>query len=284
MSNSHYNEFKIINKIHYNKFKFVRVIPKGKKYFVWFQSRIGDDSTKIKFFECINNSYSLIKPFNICCDFKHLSCGDNGTVLYGTIFNYESVNYFNIENIYYYKNKNVMRENWINKYKYFNDILTKYISQTGYSKNDILFISSLIYKLPKNIISIKDIVPYQIYCLQYLFNNSDKVYYKVELNSNNKKIIKKYTVKCCINHDEYDIFDNDTFISKAYIPDYKTSVYMNNIFRNIRENKNLDLLEESDDEDDFENIYIDKYVDLEKKQLMNLEYDNTFQLWKPVIR
>ena len=29
---------------------------------------------------------------------------------------------------------------------------------------------------------------------------------------------------------------------------------MNDLFRNIKENSNLDLLEESDDEDEFENI------------------------------
>mgnify|MGYP003328747202 CR=1 FL=1 len=46
-----------------------------------------------------------------------------------------------------------------------------------------------------------------------------------------------------------------------FIPDYKTSVMMNNIFRKIKENKNLDYIEESDDEDDFQNIDIDKYVD-----------------------
>ena len=35
---------------------------------------------------------------------------------------------------------------------------------------------------------------------------------------------------------------------------------MNNIFRNIKENTNLDALEESDDEEEFENISLDKYV------------------------
>ena len=38
----------------------------------------------------------------------------------------------------------------------------------------------------------------------------------------------------------------------AYIPDYKTSVMMNKLFRNIKENANLDALEESDDEAEFE--------------------------------
>ena len=35
---------------------------------------------------------------------------------------------------------------------------------------------------------------------------------------------------------------------------------MNSLFRNIKENGNLDLLEESDDEEEFENIALDKFV------------------------
>ena len=38
---------------------------------------------------------------------------------------------------------------------------------------------------------------------------------------------------------------------------------MNSIFRNIKENQNLDL-EESDSEDEFENIDVDKFVNLKK--------------------
>ena len=38
----------------------------------------------------------------------------------------------------------------------------------------------------------------------------------------------------------------------AAIPDYKTSVLLNKVFRNIKENDNLDALEESDNEDEFE--------------------------------
>ena len=43
------------------------------------------------------------------------------------------------------------------------------------------------------------------------------------------------------NSTENNIFD------VVYIPDYKTSVMMNKLFRNIKENANLDALEESDD-------------------------------------
>ena len=57
---------------------------------------------------------------------------------------------------------------------------------------------------------------------------------------------------------------------------------MNNIFRIIKENKNLDYLEESDDEEEFENINLDKYVDLNKKYIMKCEYNFNFKKWIPL--
>ena len=35
---------------------------------------------------------------------------------------------------------------------------------------------------------------------------------------------------------------------------------MNSLFRTIKENENLDSLEESDDEEEFENSNVDKFV------------------------
>jgi hypothetical protein len=57
---------------------------------------------------------------------------------------------------------------------------------------------------------------------------------------------------------------------------------MNGIFRNIRENRNLDLIEESDDEEDFENIREDKYVDLNKTVLIECMFHQKFKKWVPV--
>ena len=45
---------------------------------------------------------------------------------------------------------------------------------------------------------------------------------------------------------------------------------MNKHFRIIKENDNLDLLEESDDEDEFENIDEDKYVYLDEHLTLNV--------------
>ena len=56
---------------------------------------------------------------------------------------------------------------------------------------------------------------------------------------------------------------------------------MNGLFRTIKENTNLDFLEESDDEDEFENIQLDKFVNLDKMVLMECVYLKRFQKWQP---
>jgi hypothetical protein len=67
----------------------------------------------------------------------------------------------------------------------------------------------------------------------------------------------------------------------AYIPNYNTSVFMNGIFRQIRENVNIDAIEESDDEDEFENTHEDKWVDLEKEVAMECIFHSKFKKWVP---
>ena len=56
---------------------------------------------------------------------------------------------------------------------------------------------------------------------------------------------------------------------------------MNKLFRNIKENYDLDKLEESDSEEEFQNINIDKYVYLEKSYIIDCEYNNKFKKWIP---
>ena len=107
-------------------------------------------------------------------------------------------------------------------------------------------------------------------------------------NSNSNEISKVFYVKPDIQNDIYYLYKintvNFSLISDeiAHIPDYKTSVLMNKLFRNIKENINLDSLEESDDEEEFENIQIDKFVDLNKTFKMRCIFNYKFRKWVPV--
>ena len=72
------------------------------------------------------------------------------------------------------------------------------------------------------------------------------------------------------------------FYSYAVIPDYKTSTMMNDIFRNIKENDNLDALEESDDEEEFENINEDKFISLDMVKIMECSFNIQHSKWSPI--
>ena len=72
------------------------------------------------------------------------------------------------------------------------------------------------------------------------------------------------------------------YYNVAYIPNIKTSYMMNSLFRNIRENKNLDYIEESEDEDEFEDMREDKYVDLNKIVYMECMFHPKFKKWVPI--
>ena len=79
----------------------------------------------------------------------------------------------------------------------------------------------------------------------------------------------------------YEVNGTD-IIDIVYIPNYKTSVMMNKLFRNIKENANLDALEESDDEAEFENDSPDKFVHLNRSYNMTCVYNVKFRKWTPL--
>jgi hypothetical protein len=97
-----------------------------------------------------------------------------------------------------------------------------------------------------------------------------------------------FHVTADIQNDVYHLFAYDgktkgyAYVNIAYIGTRQLSVYMNNLFRNIRENKNVDYGEESEDEETFQNVNPDKYVDLKKEYKMNCVFNNKFKKWVPV--
>ena len=96
-----------------------------------------------------------------------------------------------------------------------------------------------------------------------------------------------FQVTADIQFDIYHLFafgknKTPTYYNVAYVPNYKSSVFLNGLFRKIRENKNIDYIEESDDEDDFQNMDEDKYVNLNKILYMECIFHNKFKKWIPI--
>lgn len=72
------------------------------------------------------------------------------------------------------------------------------------------------------------------------------------------------------------------FHNFAHIPNYKSSVMMNALFRKIKENARLDTMEESDDDDEFENTEQDKFVSLKTEYKMVCRLNKKFCRWVPI--
>jgi len=169
-------------------------------------------------------------------------------------------------------------------------MFTYYIKQVAYNKNFLLLGLPIINKDYYNILNIINKLPYKVYGvkLQNFHNNNGS---GILLNKQNNQSQQEayFNVKATTKEDIYELYcaHNPTFkqtkpYAIALIQSYKISVMMNSLFRNIRENENLDLLEESEDEEDFENINENKYVDLEKTLLMKCVYVKKFRKWQPI--
>jgi hypothetical protein len=110
---------------------------------------------------------------------------------------------------------------------------------------------------------------------------------KTIVNRPSSKAEIVFLVRPEIQDDIYDIYCLNPGLKEdhhgiAHIPNFNTSVMMNKLFRNIKENDKLDALEESDDEDEFENDKSDKFVYLDKSYKMVCVYNPKFKKWCPV--
>ena len=102
-----------------------------------------------------------------------------------------------------------------------------------------------------------------------------------------KKETLTFMIKSNVNADNYMLYyknNNNEFIyyDTALINSIKISIFMNNIFRNINVNNNIDLIEESDDEDYFENISLNKNLKPNLEINMICYYNSKFNCWSPV--
>ena len=255
-------------------------IPKGIKSFLWFTYFKNKNTC---FVIDINYKNGSIK--NI---YEHTTCFSDkcalGTVLYGTMVKNNNINYFVANDIFYFLGKDISNFNFSLKLNIFNILFSNHIKQTIYNNKHLVVTLSIIHTNYDEFINMIKFIPYNLYCIQIKNLFGETVY----TNTMYKPPIKQnaiFLVKPTIYNDIYELFYNDNgdkMYDIAYIPSYNTSVMLNNIFRNIKENINLDSLEESDDEDEFQNINEDKFVFMDRQHKMLCEYSNKFKRWIPL--
>jgi hypothetical protein len=269
-------------------------VPDSNPYYIWFTSYY--DKTVCLLLELDTNDKTSYLPVNvkvIQTGFKdHLAYG---TILYGHVFKHKTGNScFAIDNIYWYKGKDISGYKYNQKLDIMKELLTKDISQYALTKKYWIFGLPVIDTDINNILRNAEMLPYKVKYIKCRSIDSNKTmvftYYKPGANLGQNQVKIEPTVfklKAGLDQDIYNLYvyngkTNDyDYHDVAFIPDYKTSVFMNGIFRNIKENRCLDALEESDDEQEFEDERDDKYVDLEKSVKMLCEYSHKFKKWVP---
>lgn len=260
-------------------------IPKGKKYFAWFRHF---KKYSVCFFLEYDNRKRRIKSIFVknCCFCENL-CIQKGTILYGTIVEINNQSFYFIEDIYFHQGYDLKMKNHFQKFQIIQKILQKKLKQVKIHHSDIVFGLPIITNKRINIEKKLSDIPYNIYCIQHRYLKNNNTYFNERIN-----IIQEYKrnflIKAEISCDIYKLYVKNKNCKRleehsvAFIPSYKTSVLMNALFRNIKENNNLDLLEESDDEDDFEDVRIDKYVDTDKQIIMECKFSHKFKSWIPL--
>ena len=283
----------------------ILAIPDGIKCFAWFT--ILNEKSVCIILELENNSKKQIKNIkrvNTCFS-TSLSYG---TIIYGTLFYHSRNNFFCVEDIFLYKGNDISRENWNNKFKQISSIFKKDIKQVSYNNSFIVFGLPVMVKTNDKLADIinKSLIKYKLHSIQYrqlnksccsLVLSIEKFITNNNIIDNNNEInidvkIKQFKnsiqnivfqVKPDILNDVYHLYcSGDEYYGIASIPDLKTSMMMNKLFRKIKENDDLDKLEESDDEEEFEDPSIDKFVYLEKSFKMKCNYNKRFKKWVPI--
>jgi len=275
--------------------------PEGDKCFAWF-TVFKDENVCFIFDADIKKKASDVKMVLAVTSFNDALVYGQGTILYGTVFKYNEVNCFCIQDIYYYKGSAITDYSYIKKLKLVRECLEKELCCNALTNKFTIFGLPIFNTNFGVLLQEIALLPYKVDQIQFRYFNSKKIvavkYYKPNPNngygSNNKSSLEKgnkiqkavFRVSAQIQTDIYNLFvykdGKEEFFSIALIPDYNTSVLMNKLFRNIKENRNLDALEESDDEAEFENEKEDKYVFLDKAFKMNCQYNHKFKKWVPV--
>ena len=258
-------------------------IPKGKKYFLWFHKY---KNQNVCFLIELSRKKDSIESIQIIdCSFDKLLCSGAGTIIYGTCFKIKYQTFFNMEDIYFFKGVKIIYYNQFKKINTSINLIKNHINNTIFTSKSIIIGMPIMDQSHSNLIQKIKNLSYEVYFIQHRLLFKNRTFLNERINIK-REIFANFLIKPNIQFDIYDLYlyDNNVLINYdcAYIPNYKTSVYMNSLFRKIKENDNLDLLEESDDEDEFENISEDKFVYLDTFYTMKCVFLHKFNKWQPL--
>ena len=256
------------------------LLPKGETALLWI-TYIG--TQRIALILKLNKYYNIVSVTPKLLTFHDdLSLGD-GTLFQGVIFNYEGILNFACTDIVFHSGRYVYNKSIIDKMEIICRILSSEIDSRVITRDGICVGIPITTSTFVDAIDIAQSCPYKVSNIRYLSMKSSRAFgIKPYISKTNTTSI--LIVKPNIEPDLYYLLTSDGKKHKypAAVQDYETSVMLNNTFRKIKENNNLDFLEESDDDEEFEDVSIDKYVDLSKSVAYVCEFLPKFGKWQPL--
>jgi len=281
-------------------------IPFGKKYYIWYSFY---EDKNVCFLMELNRDRNIIR-----ISIKNTNVPHNlalGTLLYvSEMIDFEKREKYFIEDIYYYKGLPLYALLYGEKLGYIQDLfqtgnrcLPLYLPEIWWISADTVAkpVSKLLYPVhhiqfrcllvnapylnqSKNIVDDKPIIQSNIPIVPEI---QPPHKFRANYKMHQYRMPTVFIVKADIRFDIYHLYACGKKMANEYydvacIPSLASSVFMNSLFRNIRENRNLDWIEESDDEEDFENTKEDKYVDTHKKLCMECVFHPKFKKWIPM--
>jgi len=256
---------KNIKNIIEQKIQAILFIPEGDKTIIWFTFK---DNKPV----CIHLTKNMEYLSTLFVSFDKDCCFNGGTFFYGIMMKKENI--FCIEDCLLFAGKRIT--NYLESLKMTHQFLH------NYTNNISFFSQQTIFSIPLIISNIYDKIDYSLlkYKIKYIqfrcgiYGNN--IYYNTHYSffSANNKIIKEFEIISDNKlPDIYKIKENGELL---LIPDYKTSVEMNTLFNKNKIGYNLDLLEESDSEENYEKE--EEYLKI------NCYYNNRFKKWIPQIK
>jgi hypothetical protein len=260
-------------------------VPRGLKCLLWF-TYWQDQNVCVVLPLNERGNINMLKMFvTAACFHQHLS---RGTVFYGTLFTHHPSAHkqrcYSIENVYWYMGHDVSRLPWGQKLGLFHELLQRFIMQKAYTLDFIVIGLPVMAMTLDALQTLVAELPYECFGFDIFHAKvAEKVgFIKLRPNVQAANLTAIFAVKALHDQDMYQLYLDPSLGSPhgvAAVATFQDSVMLNRLFRHVRENANLDLLEESEDEDEMQRGTV---VDTDRVVRMKCVYVPRFGKWKPL--
>ena len=279
-------------------------LPAGQPCLVWF-TMMGD--------QCVCSLIELddrqqpVKSRSVFACFASQLC--YGTLARGTLFRHFGQEFVCLDDLLYYKNQKMDHEPWLVKYSRLAIMTKRDMVQHAYNPKFVVFGLPLLASSNEELERSMALVTYPLHQVKCYKRNScltvaidiflktlalpkfqtqsletlalPKTHLPAASFSTRDGVV--LLVKPDLQNDVYHVYSREnTLCGVACVPDFQTSKQLNALFRTIKENDDLDKLEESDDEVEFEDAREDKFVFLDRAVTMVCRYHKRFKKWTPL--